>query len=51
MPVKLKHVANKNYFIALQNAFFVWNESKMVDLSGKMMEDGHSKEKIEVIKY
>jgi hypothetical protein len=49
--VPVKHEAKKGYYVALQNAFFVWNESQMEDLVSKMMKSGMSIDEIEKMKY
>jgi hypothetical protein len=49
--VPVKHVAKKSYFVALQNAFFVWNESKFCKLRRKMIDNGLSTDEVEMMQY
>eukprot|EP00956_Cyclotella_meneghiniana_P003609 scaffold4428_cov57-Cyclotella_meneghiniana.AAC.1 len=49
--VPVKHEAKKGYFVALQNAFFVWNKDQMDNLESKMMSSGLTREEIEKMKY
>ena len=38
--VPVKHAAKKGYFVALQNAFFIWDEDQMADLRERMKKAG-----------
>ena len=49
--VPTKHEAKKGYYVALQNAFFVWNESQMEDLVSRMNAAGVTGDEIEKMKY
>ena len=45
------HEYKKAYSVALRNAFFIWNESKMKQLEDLMRKDGMTEEKIETQQY
>jgi hypothetical protein len=49
--VPVKHEAKKGFFVALQNAFFIWNESQMDKLVSSMIESGVDENEIEKMKY
>ena len=49
--VPVKHEAKKGYYVALQNAFYVWNEEKMAELEHRMEAAGLTKHEIESMKY
>eukprot|EP00956_Cyclotella_meneghiniana_P034536 scaffold105890_cov72-Cyclotella_meneghiniana.AAC.1 len=49
--VPVKHEAKKGYFVALQNAFFVWNKDQMDELTNKMILSGLTNDEIEKMKY
>ena len=45
--VPVKHEAKKSYFVALREAFLVWNPTRMKELEARMSESGMSDEEIE----
>ena len=45
--VPIKHEAKKSYFVAFQNAFFVWDEELMKELRCRMEETGLDEEEID----
>ena len=45
--VPVKHAAKKGYFVALQNAFFIWDEDQMTDLRERMKKAGKTDEEID----
>ena len=45
------HEYKKAYNVALQNAFFIWNETKMKQLEDLMRKDGMTEENIESERY
>ena len=49
--VPIKHEAKKGYFVALQNAVYVFDEVKMAELERRMEATGLSKDEIESMKY
>ena len=49
--VLTKHEAKKGYFVALRDAFLVWNPEKKKELEDKMREGGMSDEEIRAKKY
>lgn len=49
--VPVRHEAKKGFFVALRDAFFVWNPSKLKELEKRMKESGMSDEQIRLQKY
>ena len=49
--VGVKHEAKKGYFVAYQNAFYVWNEEKLGELKRRMEADDMSKDDIDSLWY
>jgi hypothetical protein len=49
--VPINHEAKKGYFVALQNAFFVYNEEQMKHLVDRMKDSGVTDGEIERMKY
>lgn len=49
--VPIHHEAKKGYFVAFQNAFFVWHEDQMNELVRRMKESGLSDGEIERMRY
>lgn len=49
--VPMKHEAKKAYFVALREAFLVWNKDKMQELEAKMRESGMTDKEIRALKY
>ena len=49
--VPTKHEAKKGYFVALRDAFMVWNPKKLKELENKMRDGGMSDEDIEAEKF
>ena len=49
--VPVKHEAKKSYFVALREAFLVWNPTRMKELETRMSESGMTEEEIEQQKY
>jgi hypothetical protein len=45
------HEAKKSYFVALREAFFVWNQSKLKELEEHMVEAGYTLEEVHRRKY
>jgi len=46
-----QHEAKKAYFVALREAFFVWNQSKLKQLEERMVESGYTIEEVRRRKY
>jgi hypothetical protein len=49
--VPIKHEAKKAYFVALRDAFLVWNPKKMAELEEMMRDSGMTDEEIQAQKY
>ena len=49
--VPTHHEHKKGYKVALQNAFYIWNETKMKELEALMRKDGMSEEQLESQRY
>ncbi|KAL7546679.1 hypothetical protein ACHAWF_010011 [Thalassiosira exigua] len=49
--VPVRHEAKKAFFVALRDAFFVWNPPKLKDLEGRMRENGLSNDQIRLQRY
>jgi len=49
--VPVKHEAKKSYFVALREAFLIWNPTKMAELEKSMRESGMTDEEIKEKKY
>jgi len=45
--VPVKHASKKGYFVALQNAFFIWDEDQMAELRERMAKAGKTDEEID----
>jgi len=43
----MHHEAKKTFFVALREAFLVWNKEKLEELKGHLREEGRSEEEIE----
>lgn len=49
--VPVKHEAKKAFFVALREAFFVWNPQKLKELEDKMRDSGMTDDEIKKQKY
>ena len=49
--VPVKHEAKKAFFVALRDAFLVWNEDKINELEMKMKKDGMTDDEIKSARY
>jgi len=49
--VPIKHDAKKSYFVALREAFLIWNPTKMTELEKRMRESGMTDDEIKEKKY
>ena len=49
--VPVHHEAKKAFFVALREAFFVWNPSKLKELEDKMRNNGMTDDEIRVARY
>ena len=49
--VPIKHAAKKGFFVALRDAFFVWNPQKLKELEAEMRKSAMSDEEIRLQKY
>ncbi|KAL7525102.1 hypothetical protein ACHAXR_003597, partial [Thalassiosira sp. AJA248-18] len=49
--VLVKHEAKKGFFVALKNAFLMWNPKKLKELEDKMRADGMSEKEIKAVKF
>ena len=49
--VPVKHEAKKAFFVALREAFFVWNPQKLKELENKMRDSGMTEDEIKKQKY
>lgn len=51
VKVPVKHEAKKAHFVALQDAFLVWNPKKMAELEERIRDSGMTDEEIQAQKY
>ena len=49
--VPVRHEAKKAFFVALRDAFFVWNPKKLKELEMRMLESGMSEEDVKNARY
>ena len=49
--VPIKHEAKKSYFVALREAFLIWNPTKMAELEKTMRDSGMTDDEIKEKKY
>jgi hypothetical protein len=49
--VPTKHEAKKAYFVALSEAFLIWNPEKLEELTSKMRESGMQDEEVKLQRY
>jgi hypothetical protein len=49
--VPTKHEAKKTYFVALLEAFLIWNPEKLKELTSKMKESGKQDEEVKLQQY
>ena len=49
--VPVKHEAKKGYYVALREAFLVWNPGRIKELEAKMRASGMTDDEIEAQKY
>ena len=51
VKVPVKHEAKKAHFVALRDAFLVWNPKKMAELEERIRDSGMTDEEIQAQKY